>query len=476
MNEQIWKLSLLIILPLLSGILAFTSDKLSKTLSFLGSLLTLGLVLMCIPYAYEGQGVSVSNIWIESLGATFSLQLGGNNFLLILLTAILFPLIIAFRKAGAVDQPSRYYGLMMLSMSGLMGVFLAHDLLLFYFFWELALIPVYFLASLWGGEKRIKVAFKFFVYTFLGSLIMLAGILYIYIQNPNKSFDYQSVVSVCNNLSDVYQQVLFWMFFIAFAIKMPIFPLHTWQPDAYEQTLTPVTIVLSAIMVKMGLYALMKWLMPLFPRGFESAQTIIMILSAVSIIYGSLAAMAQTNIKRLAAYSSIAHIGLMALAVFANTSAGNEAAVLQMFNHGINIAGMWFVIWLLENKYDTQDMGSMGRLANIAPGLSILFVIISFANIGLPLTNGFIGEFLLFHGIFQSAHPYHVAFLVIAGLGVILGAVYTLNMLQKVVFFQNNENHSFSIQTTEWIVLIIIVAIILVLGVYPQLVMQWINF
>lgn len=476
MNEQIWKLSLLIILPLLSGILAFTSDKLSKTLSFLGSLLTLGLVFMCIPYAYEGQGISVSRIWIESLGATFSLQLGGNNFLLILLTAILFPLIIAFRKVGTVDQPSRYYGLMMLSMSGLMGVFLAHDLLLFYFFWELALIPVYFLASLWGGEKRVKVAFKFFVYTFLGSLIMLAGILYIYIQNPNKSFDYQSVMAVCNNLSDVYQQVLFWMFFIAFAIKMPIFPLHTWQPDAYEQTLTPVTIVLSAIMVKMGLYALMKWLMPLFPRGFESAQTIIMILSAISIIYGSLAAMAQANIKRLAAYSSIAHIGLMALAVFANTSAGNEAAVLQMFNHGINIAGMWFVIWLLENKYGTQDMGSMGRLANIAPGLSVLFVIISFANIGLPLTNGFIGEFLLFHGVFQSAHPYHVTFMVIAGLGVILGAVYTLNMLQKVVFFQNNENNSFSIQTTEWIVLIIIVAIILVLGVYPQLVMQWINF
>lgn len=475
MNGHFWTLSLLIFLPLLSGILAFTSEKIARPIALIGALVTLVITIMGGCTLLSDGDLSSQYLWIQDLGANFNLSITKGNYVLLLLTAIIFPLILVFKDAVS-DNQHQFYGLLMLSMSGLMGVFLANDLLLFYFFWELALIPVYFLASLWGGEKRAKVAFKFFIYTFLGSLLMLSGIIFLYLQSNVRSFDFVNIVQVANGLSDVHQQYLFWVFFVAFAIKMPIFPLHTWQPDTYEQTATPVTIVLSAVMVKMGIYAAMKWLMPLFPTAFASAQTIVMVLSVVGIIYGSIIALTQTNIKRLIAYSSIAHIGLMALGIFANTPQANDAVVLQMFNHGINIAGMWLVVWILERKYGTLDMREMGSLATIAPALSIVFTIICFANIGLPLTNGFIGEFMLFHGIFESSHPSHIIFMVLAGLGIILGAIYTLNMLQKVLYIQRKHNvATFSLSVNEWIVFIIVVAIIIILGVYPHLILQFIS-
>lgn len=475
MNEQFWKLILLLVIPFIGGLLSLAGGRSARLLALVGSLLTLIVAFSASGYAGADSAASLSYPWLDRLGASFSLTLSGKNYLLVLLTAIVFTLIFLFRPFDTSDRPGRFYGLMMLSMTGLMGVFMAQDLLLFYFFWELALIPVYMLASFWGGEKRLRAAFKFFVYTFLGSLMMLAAIIFLYINNPEKSFTWESMQRVAELLSPAQQQYCFWVFFLAFAIKMPLFPFHTWQPDAYQQTLVPVTIVLSAVMVKMGLFAVLHWLMPLFPQGFEAGQTIAMVLSVIGIVYASLAAMRQTNIKRLIAYSSIAHIGLMALAIFAHTDIGVEAAVLQMFNHGINIAGMWFVVWMLEVKYGTQEIPEMGRLATISPALSIFFVIIAFANIGLPLTNGFVGEFLLFHGVFQSAHPNHIVFMVLAGLGIILSAVYTLNMLQKVVFFQNNEHAAIKLSTTEWLVFGLITAIILILGVYPQAAMQWIN-
>lgn len=473
MNEQFWKLILLPVIPFVSGLLSFAAGRSSRMLALLGSLLT--LIIAFTASSFASSEAAISFTWLDVLGANFTLVLGGKNYLLVLLTAIVFPLIFLFKPFATEDRPGRFYGLMSLAMSGLMGVFMAKDLLLFYFFWELALIPVYMLASFWGGEKRLRAAFKFFVYTFLGSLMMLAAIIFLYINNPDKSFDWNSMVQAAQALTPAQQQYCFWVFFLAFAIKMPIFPFHTWQPDAYQQTATPVTIVLSAIMVKMGIFALLQWLLPLFPLGFQQGQTIVMVLSVVGIIYASLAALRQTNIKRLIAYSSIAHIGLMALAIFANTTAGIEASVLQMFNHGINIAGMWFVVWMLEEKYGTQQMSEMGRLANISPTLSIFFLIIALANIGLPLTNGFVGEFLLFNGVFQSQHPHHILFMVLAGLGVIFGAVYTLNMIQKVVFFQNNEHTAFKLSGSEWAVFAIITLIIIALGVYPAAVMQWIN-
>src|SRR5690606_10123409 len=283
----------------------------------------------------------------------------------------------------------RFSGLMLMAQAGLMGVFLANDLLMFYFFWELALIPVYFLCSTWGGEKRIPVNFKFFVYTFLGSLLMLAGVIYLYLQTPDRSFAWDAIRAAGEALPAMEQNIVFCLFFIAFGIKMPVFPFHTWQPDAYEQSSTPVTIVLSALMVKMGLFATVKWLVNIMPGATAYWSDVIMTLAVIGIIYASLLAMVQSDLKRLIAYSSIAHIGLMAMGIFAGTEIAMNGLMVQMFNHGINITGMWLIVAMIEQRYGTRNMRELGGMAGSAPTMAIALVIIAFANIALPLTNGF---------------------------------------------------------------------------------------
>jgi NADH-quinone oxidoreductase subunit M len=353
---------------------------------------------------------------------------------------------------------------MSLAQVGLMGVFVSMDALLFYFFWELALIPVYFLSSIWGGEKRIAVTFKFFIYTFIGSLLMLVGILIVYLHTKDQSFAWSSFTNT--DLTSGEETLPFFLFFIAFAIKMPIFPLHTWQPDAYEQAPTATTMVLSGVMVKMGLFAVIRWVLPLFPFAANQFEMPIIILSVVGMIYASLIAMQQDDIKRLIAYSSIAHIGLMAAAIFAGGTLGLQGVQVQMFNHGINVIGLWILANAIENTLGTRKLSELGGLATKAPTMAILFVVLAFANIALPLTNAFIGEFLLFNGLFQ----YNIWIAAAAGVSIILGAVYTLQMVQKVLF---GEVSAVTTNATEinayskWVLIVIVVAVI-ALGVYPQ--------
>lgn len=461
-----------ILVPLSAGVLSFLGNNKARYIASLGSLVTLGAAVYLITQFCGHPGLSIQkNVsWVPSLGASFSLAANEVSTILVLLTALVFCIIFIAIGSYKIERSARFYGLMMLSQAGLMGVFLAHDLLLFYFFWELALIPVYFLCSMWGGEKRVRVTFKFFIYTFLGSLIMLAGIIWLYLQTPARSFDYAGIVQTGQSLGSTTQQVLFCFFFIAFAIKMPILPFHTWQPDTYEQTFTPVTIVLSAVMVKMGLFGVYKWLIPVFPQGVELWSNTVMILAVAGILYGSLLAMAQTDIKRIVAYSSIAHIGLMCLGLFANTHIGFNGWLLQMFNHGINITGMWLIVMMIESRYGSRNLKELGGMAGSAPRMAVAFVIIAFANIALPLTNGFIGEFLLFMGIFQSANPYHITYMVLAGLGVILSAIYTLNMVQKSAY--GEVKNGLVIKDTnvaETFSLIIVIVIIIVIGIYPNL-------
>lgn len=471
-------LLLLILIPFVSGIISFLWKSESVKGWALGtSLLSLAVALYAC--CADSQALLVfDRPWISSLGARFSLLGNGMSVLLALLTAIVFPVIFISQSNKPVAESHRFYGLMLLSQAGLMGVFLAHDLLLFYFFWELALIPVYFLCSTWGGERRIQVTFKFFVYTFLGSLLMLAGIIYLYLQTPNRTFDYEAIKMAAAALSDpqnpalLGQNAVFCLFFIAFGIKMPVFPFHTWQPDTYEQSSTPVTIVLSALMVKMGLFATVKWLVNILPDGTAYWTNTVMVLSVIGIIYASLLAMVQSDIKRLIAYSSIAHIGLMCMGIFANDPGGiaMNGLMVQMFNHGINITGMWLIVSMIEQRYGTRNLRELGGMAGSAPTMAIALVIIAFANIALPLTNGFIGEFMLFHGIFQSPNPYHITFMVLAGLGVILGAVYTLNMVQKVAYGEAKTSVVVKdVSKNELLGLVVIIALIVVLGVYPKI-------
>jgi NADH-quinone oxidoreductase subunit M len=379
------------------------------------------------------------------------------------LTAISFPAIFIATSKNQVAQKNIFLSLMLFTQAGLMGVFLAGDALLFYFFWELALIPVYFLCSIWGGEKRIAVTFKFFIYTFLGSLIMLIGIIYMYMHTKDHSFAFASFMEA--GLTNTQQVTAFALFFIAFAIKMPIFPLHTWQPDAYDQSPTAVTMVLSAVMVKMGLYGVLRWLMPLFPSAFSAHTNIVMILSIIGILYASFIAIKQDNIKKLIAYSSIAHIGLMSAALFANKEVGTQGVLIQLFSHGINVLGLWIIADLIEQQTGTKSLSEMGGLAKKQPTLAILLVAFSFANVALPLTNAFVGEFLMFNSLFQ-VNPWMAA---AAGVSVVLAAIYTLNMVQKCAY--GDVSVAIQKMTTNkpaQAVLIVLIIIVFVTGVYPQ--------
>ena len=459
-------LILLILIPLLSGILSFAvKGDGAKVLALISSVLTLAVSVYVSGVNYSGP-ISYIHDWIPILGTHFSLMGDGMSSMLCLLTGIVVTVVMIVNVNKEVEKPGAFYGFLLLSQAGLMGVFLAYDALVFYVFWELALIPVYFLCSKWGGEKRIAVTFKFFVYTFVGSLMMLAGLIYLSMQTQGmSSYAWADIVRAGSSLPAGTQVWLFWLIFIAFAIKMPIFPFHTWQPDTYEQSPTPVTIILSALMVKMGLFAILRWLLPVLPAGVAYWSDTVVILSVIGIVYASCIAIVQTDLKRLVAYSSIAHMGLMCAAAFSHSNIGMHGIMVQMFNHGINITGMWLMVSMIESRWGTRDMTKLGGMATAAPQMAIALVIISLANIALPLTNGFVGEFMLFNGLFSGG----ITVMVVAGLGIILGAVYTLNMIQKAAYGQVTAMVvKKDMSMNEYLGIGIIIVLILFLGVYPK--------
>jgi len=451
-----------ILIPFVTALLLLfiKNDKSANTIAIVS---TLGTLVAALVVAGKG-AVDFNAPWIPVLNAQFLLHADGLAKILVLLTAISFPAIIIATSQNQPKQKNIFLSLLLFTQSGLMGVFLAGDALLFYFFWELALIPVYFLSSIWGGEKRIAVTFKFFIYTFLGSLMMLIGIVFVYMHTSDQSFMIQSFAKA--NLTGGQQVTAFALFFIAFAIKMPIFPLHTWQPDAYEQAPTAVTMVMSAVMVKMGLYGVLRWLMPLFPMAFMAHINVVVILSVIGVLYASFIAIRQDDIKRLIAYSSIAHIGLMNAAIFSHLQIGIQGVLVQLFSHGINVLGLWIVADIIEQQTGTRSMQQMGGLAKKQPTLAILLVGFALANIALPLTNAFVGEFLMFNSLFQ----YNVWVGAAAGVSIILAAIYTLNMVQKIAYGEVSTqiNQMQTINKPAQIVLIVLLIIVFVTGVFPQ--------
>jgi len=457
-------LSSFIFIPLLAGLLLFfvQQQQLVKILSLAAAAAVLGVVLYAVSLPAGHASLSYTTGWLGSINSNFSLLLDGPAKITTLLTAVSFVIIFIATWNNDYADGNSYYALMLLSMSGLMGVFLSADALLFYFFWELALIPVYFLCSKWGGEKRIPVTFKFFIYTFVGSLFLLIGIFYIYLKTAG-SF---SIVSFYNATpNNVEQAWVFFLFFIAFAIKMPIFPFHTWQPEAYEQAPTPVTMILSGVMVKMGLFGVIRWLLPMFPYAAKTYAEPITILIVIGMLYASFIAIKQDSVKRLIAYSSIAHIGLMAAGAFTLKAVAMNGLFIQMFNHGINIVGLWVIADLIERQTGVSKISELGGVAKKAPILAIFMVIIAFANIALPLTNAFVGEFMLFNGLYQMK-PWIAA---LAGISIILSAIYTLNMVKNVFYGEVAAavNSFTDINKTQIVMLTVISLLIFVIGVYP---------
>ena len=456
---------LLILIPIVTGGLTFflKNEKTAKVWSLLSALVTMGISIAAVVDKTPADR-SFNAPWMQQIGASFALSIDGMGAILVLLTGISLVLVLGATYRNTYKKPASYYGLLLLSQAGLMGVFLAVDGLLFYFFWELALIPVYFLSSGWGGERRIAVTFKFFIYTFVGSLLMLVGLLYLYALNPAGSFSLQSFYHM--RLTDGQQDILFWLFFVAFAIKMPIFPFHTWQPDTYEQSPTSVTMILSGVMVKMGLLGVIRWVLPIFPAAVHHFENVVIGLSVVGMVYASLIAFKQDDLKRMIAYSSIAHIGLMCAAVFAVNQVGLQGVLIQLFNHGINIIGLWIVVDAIEQRLGTRKMSELGGLAAKAPGLAILLVVLALANVALPLTNAFIGEFLMFDGLYL----FNVWYMAFAGLSIILGAVYTLRMVQKVIYGPDNRltQTVTDLSLNQKLILAVITILIIVTGVYPE--------
>lgn len=460
-----------ILIPFIaSAILLLLRPGMSRQIALAASLANLAATAYCLTCDYsQGMNCTFSVPWVASAGISFSLGMDGITLIMLVLTNLLAPLIVLSSWGRSYDNEPRYYGLVLLMLAALNGVFLAQDGLLFYVFYELALIPIYFICAIWGGQDRIRVTLKFFIYTFVGSLFMLVALLWVYLQTPgNHSFAWADLVAV-QLPPDTANWVLLG-FFLAFAVKMPVFPLHTWQPDTYVTSPTGGTMLLSGIMLKMGTYGVIRWMIPLAPEAMHTLNPIFISLAVFGILYASIIAVKQSDIKRLVAYSSIAHVGLIAAGILAWNKAGVQGGILQMLNHGINVVGLFFIVDLLERRLGTRSLADMGGIAKSAPKFATLFMIIVLGSVAVPLTNGFPGEFLLLNGIWN----YNFWLGVLAGLTIIFGAVYMLRAYGMVVFGEaKRETENFAdVNSREFLVLGTIAGLVIVLGFFPQSVLR----
>lgn len=478
--------ALLIGLPLIAALLLlFTNGEGAKKIALVASIAELGLALTAFWFLKTGSPEDPALIhrmvldvpWITSIGATFSVALDGISMVLVLLTSFLVPVIILSGFEKKKENASLFYALIMFMQMALVGVFVARDGFLFYIFWELALIPIYFICLLWGGEGRGKITFKFFVYTLAGSLFMLAALILLYVNTPLSiagvhSFSIDALYDAGQTvLTKTEQTWVFWGLFLAFAIKMPIFPFHTWQPETYVSAPTQGTMLLSGIMLKMGTYGLIRWLLPMTPDALEAWGPTVVVLSVISVVYASALALVQKDFKRLIAYSSIAHVGLISAGImsFSLTKGNTEGitgGLMQMFSHGINVVGLFFIADIILKKTGTREMNQLGGIRNVSPQFAALFLIVLLGSVALPLTNGFVGEFLLLNAVYQ----YGIVTCVFAGLTVILGAVYMLRSYQVVMLGETNKvTAGFAALTgNEKAVLFIVCAAVIGVGVYPN--------
>ena len=460
----------LLSVPLVFSLLLFAmknGDSWNKKIALAASLLTFVIsVVILMKYLANPTDYPIFHPDIfHSLGIEFKLGLDGLSMLLVMLTTFLFPLII-YSGFGKKSHRSSFFGLILLMEMVFFGVFATPDILLFYIFWEIALIPIFFVAILWGGQNARAITFKFFMYTLVGGLFMLAAIVYLYAQTPGPhTFAFSEFYKLV--LDPHAQKWLFLAFFLAFAIKIPVFPFHTWQPDLYFTAPIQGTMLLAGIMLKMGVYGLLRFVLPLFPDALNDLGIYAILLSVTGIVYASVIAIRQNELKRLIAYSSLAHVGLIAAGIFSRTFSGLEGAMVQMISHGVNIFGLFFCYEIIVRRTNTGEISSLGGIATKAPVFASFFMIIMLGSISLPLTNSFIGEFLLLYGLFE----YNVWLASVAGLTIILGAVYMLWMYQRTMYGEVKEaTAGFNDLTRqEIIVLVPVVAIILWIGIYPHL-------
>lgn len=452
---------LLLIVPLLGGVATLAWPQLGNRTLATGIAAVSLLISAFI--GLTGTPEPIQMAWLADLNITFHLAWDGISLVLVLLTNFLVPIIAWAAGGWSYTQKERMLGLILLTQAALNGVFLAQDAFLFYFFFEAALVPVYFIAALWGGENASRITFKMFVYTIFGSLFMLVALIYLYVGVG--SADLAMLKAHAQGLGQAEQDFLFLAFFLAFAIKMPIFPFHTWQPDTYTESPTPATMLLSGLLSKMGVYGLMRIAVPFTPLAVQQLGSTAMILALIGLTYGSIIAIQQSSIKRLVAYSSFAHMGLMAAGVLTGTQEGYQGALFQMVAHGVNAVGLFYVVKTIGDRTGSYELSQMGGLTAYAPKLSILFMVILLGSVALPLTNGFVGEFLLLKSVFD----YNAWLGGIAGLTIILGAVYMLRLMQRSMFGPNRAESIADLSSGDLGALVPIALVVLVTGFVPNI-------
>lgn len=479
-NSQI--LTYLLFTPIVGAlIILFMKESQARTIRIFGLVMTIfTFIISLIPYLrfdYLNPDFQFVHkiVWIESLNISYHVGADGISVLLILLTTFITPLTL-LSSWKAIEKKVKMFTFMMLILeAGMIGVFMSLDLFLFYIFWEAMLIPMYFIIGIWGGEQRIYASIKFFIFTMFGGLLMLVAIIWLAVTTSDSTGGFTTslpaLIAAAPQIGYDIQKWLFLAFFISFAIKVPLFPLHTWLPDAHVQAPTAGSVILAGVLLKMGTYGLIRFNLPLFPQATVEFAPIISVLAVIGIIYGALVAMVQTDMKKLVAYSSVSHLGFVVLGIFALTLESVQGAVIQMVNHGLSTGALFLLVGIIYERTHNREIAFYGGIAKLVPLYAVALMVASLSSIGLPGLNGFVGEFLILLGAFQSQVLDSWWFVIFGSTGVIFAAVYLLWMYQRVVFGKVT-NEKLTSQLTdltarEIIVLVPIFVFIVWIGIYP---------
>lgn len=487
-NEMV--LSLLIFLPLIGffivSFLPKNSENLIKQVTLGITLITFAVSLPMF-FLFDANNADVQFVyktaWIENWGAYYSLGIDGLSLLLVLLTTFTMPLAVLASWKSIHGSVKGFMISMLLLEFGMIGVFVIRDMLLFYVFWEAMLIPMYLLIGIWGHDDRIKAAVKFFIYTMAGSLLMLIAIIYMYFQTSPVTVNGVQIAAHSFDMEAFYTlgipyEIQYWLFLayaLAFAIKVPMFPFHTWLPLAHVEAPTAGSVILAGILLKMGTYGFLRFCIPFFPGVAQEMVPLFTVLALIGIIYGALVAMVQPDAKKLIAYSSVSHLGFVMLGIFAMTIQGWQGGLIQMINHGISTGALFLMIGMLYDRRHTRLIEQFGGLWKVMPVFSVIFLVVCLSSLGLPGTNGFIGEFLVLIGTFNSPNDHSKIYATIAMTGVILAAVYLLWMYQRMMYgeVKHEENkHLKDLSLREYAVIIPFLIMIFWLGIYPKTFMQ----
>lgn len=468
-------LTIITFLPLLAGIaIAFIKPDRTQAIKITAFAAAVLVFLLSLPI-YFGFSATASmqfvenHEWIPALGVSYHLGIDGISLLMFMLTTFLTPIVILASWNSISKNLKGYMASLLALETGILGAFVSLDLFMFYVFWEVMLIPMYFLIGIWGGERRIYAAVKFFIYTMVGSLLMMVAILFLYFYHAKMTgvytFDILRLQQIDYPLG--YQTWLFLGFGLSFAIKVPMFPFHTWLPDAHVEAPTGASVILAGVLLKMGTYGFLRFCLPMFPNAVSLFTPWIFGLAVIGIIYGALVAMVQPDLKKLVAYSSVSHLGFVMLGIFALNEQGIQGGLIQMVNHGLSTGALFLLVGMIYERRHTRLIADFGGLAKQIPKFAIFFMIVTLSSIGLPGLNGFVGEFLILLGVFLQNKLIGV----LAATGVILGAVYMLTMFQRVMFgkLDKDENKSLTdLSAREIGVLLPIVVFIVFIGIYPN--------